>query len=206
MSGSNIFAGTDRGVFLSTDNGTSWTAVNSGLKDRDTTNVLSLAVSGSNIFAGTDSGVFHSTNNGTSWTAISSGLPANSTITALAISYSNIFAGTKSGVWRRPLSEVTEVARNAPVTEPIHRTDFKIHHPGAPGSPVTIEFSLPRSSIVILAVYNLSGHKIASLVNKNLESGLHHVMWDTRHIAAGIYAIRMLNGSTSIMNSIPILR
>ena len=56
MSGSNIFAGTyDDGVFLSTNNGTSWTAVNSGLTDLD---VYSLAVSGSTIFAGTDSGLW----------------------------------------------------------------------------------------------------------------------------------------------------
>jgi hypothetical protein len=31
VSGGNIFAGTDGGVYLSTNNGTSWTAVNSGL-------------------------------------------------------------------------------------------------------------------------------------------------------------------------------
>ena len=31
VNGSNLFAGTGGGVFLSTNNGTSWTAVNSGL-------------------------------------------------------------------------------------------------------------------------------------------------------------------------------
>jgi len=32
VNGSNLFAGTERGgVFLSTNNGTSWTAVNTGL-------------------------------------------------------------------------------------------------------------------------------------------------------------------------------
>ena len=54
VSGTNLFAGTQAGgVFLSTDNGSSWTAVNSGLTNRS---VLSLAVSGSNLFAGTDGG------------------------------------------------------------------------------------------------------------------------------------------------------
>jgi hypothetical protein len=47
--GSGIFAGTSvGGVFRSTDNGTSWTPVNSGLTDPY---VMSLAVSGNNIFA-----------------------------------------------------------------------------------------------------------------------------------------------------------
>jgi hypothetical protein len=51
VNGSNVFAGTDGGgVFLSTNNGTSCTAVNTGLMR---TFVSSLAVNGSNLFAGT---------------------------------------------------------------------------------------------------------------------------------------------------------
>ena len=50
VSGTNLFAGTGGGVFLSTNNGTSWTAVNTGLTN---SYVLSLAVSGTNLFAGT---------------------------------------------------------------------------------------------------------------------------------------------------------
>ena len=62
VNGSNLFAGTignnfnmrGSGVFLSTNNGTNWTAVNTGLPTRTT--VWSLAVNGSNLFAGTDDG------------------------------------------------------------------------------------------------------------------------------------------------------
>jgi hypothetical protein len=48
---SSIFAGTDSGVLISTNNGTSWTPVDSGLPPN--TLVKSLALSGSSIFAGT---------------------------------------------------------------------------------------------------------------------------------------------------------
>jgi hypothetical protein len=73
VSGTNLFAGTfGGGVFLSTNNGTSWTAVNTGLTNLY---VFALAVSGTNLFAGTYyGGVFRSTNNGTSWTTVNSGL------------------------------------------------------------------------------------------------------------------------------------
>jgi hypothetical protein len=50
VSGGTIFAGTYGGVFLTANNGASWTEVNSGLMN---TEVWSLAVSGENIFAGT---------------------------------------------------------------------------------------------------------------------------------------------------------
>jgi hypothetical protein len=56
VSDTNIFAGTHgRGVFISTNNGTSWTQVDSGLTD---TYVNALAVSGTNILAGTGRGVW----------------------------------------------------------------------------------------------------------------------------------------------------
>ena len=80
-----------RGVFLSTNNGTSWTAVNTGLTN---TACPALAVSGTNLFAGTEGGVFLSTNNGTNWTAVNAGLTDQS-LPALAVSGTNLFAGTE---------------------------------------------------------------------------------------------------------------
>ena len=55
VSGTNLFAGTGDGVFLSTDNGTSWTAASTGLTNGY---VYALAVSGTNLFAGTYGGVW----------------------------------------------------------------------------------------------------------------------------------------------------
>ena len=67
-----LFASSGAGVFLSNDNGTTWTGVNSGITNPD---VLSLAVLGTNLFAGTNGdGVYLSTNNGATWTGINSGL------------------------------------------------------------------------------------------------------------------------------------
>ena len=93
ISGTNIFAGTyGGGVFLSSDNGANWTAVNNGLTN---SYVRSLAISGTNIFAGTaGGGVFFSSDNGAHWTAVNNGLSANTFVYSLAISGTNIFAGT----------------------------------------------------------------------------------------------------------------
>src|SRR5271157_5232073 len=97
VSGSNIFGGTwGNGIIVSSDTGTTWTAVNSGLTN-DT--VYTFAVSGSNIFAGTDGGgVFLSVNNGTSWRAVNSGL-TNTVVRSLAVGDSIIIAGTLNGVF-----------------------------------------------------------------------------------------------------------
>ena len=94
-SGTNLFAGTMYGgVFLSTNNGTSWTAVNTGLTN---TNVNALAVAGTNLFAGTyGGGVFLSTNNGTSWTS-QFRLDERLCLVLLLSRGTNLFAGTYGG-------------------------------------------------------------------------------------------------------------
>ena len=96
VSGANLFAGTyasyGGGVFLSTNNGTSWTRIYAWEYS-----VHALTVSGTNLFAAAN-GVFLSTDNGTSWTAVNSGL-ISTTVYALAVSGTNLFAGTSGGVF-----------------------------------------------------------------------------------------------------------
>jgi hypothetical protein len=91
----NLFAGTyGGGVFLSTNDGTSWTQVNTGLTN---TNVRSLAVKDANLFAGTwGGGVYLSTNNGTGWTQAIYGL-TNPYVLSFAVTDTNLFAGIDGG-------------------------------------------------------------------------------------------------------------
>lgn len=70
-SGNYMFAGTDHGVCLSTDNGYNWENIGNGLIDTINSQinryVNALCVNGTNIFAGTSDGVFRSTNLGLDW-------------------------------------------------------------------------------------------------------------------------------------------
>jgi len=98
VNGNNIFAGSGGGVYLSTNNGTSWTVVNNGLPSNAA--IRSLTVSGNNIFAAiitssATSGIYLSTNNGASWVAVNNGLPSGVITTSLTANGNNIFAGTE---------------------------------------------------------------------------------------------------------------
>jgi hypothetical protein len=114
MSGTSLFAGTPtRGIFRSTDDGTSWTAVNTGLPWHMFGGyygaVSCFAVSDANLFAGGNDGVFLSSNNGTSWVAFSAGLPYVAgndssrwySVYRLAASEMDLFAVTEEGVFLR---------------------------------------------------------------------------------------------------------
>lgn len=99
-SGANLFAGrfgSGGGALLSTDNGTTWTVINTGMPTPSY--VWAFALNGANLFAGTyNNGVFLSTDSGSNWTAVNQGL-TTSTVLSLVVSGSNLFAGTNSGVF-----------------------------------------------------------------------------------------------------------
>jgi hypothetical protein len=93
VSGTNIFAATDSGIYVSANNGSNWTAANNGISNKD---IYTLSASGSVIIAGTQSPAFEvylSTDNGAYWTTVINGFPFNHTH-GFAFSGSNIFAAT----------------------------------------------------------------------------------------------------------------
>lgn len=66
-----VYAGTyDAGIFKSTNNGTNWTAINTGLQNP---NVLTVGYGSGYLMAGTSGGAFKSTDGGANWNA--AGLP-----------------------------------------------------------------------------------------------------------------------------------
>jgi len=71
--GNNIFAGTDSGVYLSTNSGVNWVAKNNGLPPNNLNGLGRICVSGGKVFASIQSGLtlaglYVSTNNGDNWT------------------------------------------------------------------------------------------------------------------------------------------
>ncbi len=93
----NIFAGTDDGVYMSTNNGANWFKPSTFLDEK----VMScFCVNGNTLFAGilgasstTGLGVYASTNNGLTWTAVNYGFPAFTTIFSM-VNYNGYIYGT----------------------------------------------------------------------------------------------------------------
>jgi photosystem II stability/assembly factor-like uncharacterized protein len=96
--GANVIVGTNEGVFLSSDNGSSWREANNGLPSIP--RISSIAVHGASIILGCErtptdpGGVYFSTDYGANW--ISKGL-SNYSILSLALNGTGIFAGTDTG-------------------------------------------------------------------------------------------------------------
>ena len=61
-----------------------------------------------------------------------------------------------------------------------------------PFNPATeISFRLPVATDVTLEIYNITGQKVATLIDGNLSAGEHRVSWDGRDHSSGVYFYRL---------------
>jgi photosystem II stability/assembly factor-like uncharacterized protein len=95
IDGSNIFAGTHSGIYISKDNGTSWVSY----QKKFTAQINSMAIIDSAFFVATPTGMAVSTDGGIKWSDLSSGLHENEPVVSLAKSGKTLFAGTYYGVF-----------------------------------------------------------------------------------------------------------
>jgi ligand-binding sensor domain-containing protein len=200
----NIFAASTGGVFFSSDDGTSWTSINGGVQ---TSYVLSFAVVNGNIFAGTLSdGVFLFSNSGKAWNDINTGL-GNTRIMSLNVFGGFLFAGTDGGgVWRRPLSEMVGVIEPELQQGVARKSEFILKTSRTDRSTITIHFFLTLPGHVSINVFDLSGRRTASLVDKQLGVGQYYFSWDARNIPRACYIVKMQAGKQVIVKNTPVTR
>jgi hypothetical protein len=76
---------------------------------------------------------------------------------------------------------------------------FKLsqNYPNPFNPSTTIDFAIPKSSKVILKVYNSQGQEIATLANGEYLAGTYSVRWDASGLASGVYFYCMKAGNFS---------
>lgn len=92
-------------------------------------------------------------------------------------------------------------------------TDFVLgqNYPNPFNPETNIEFSLPRQQDVNLAVYNLLGQQVRTLVNGSMPAGQHTVRWDGRNdsganVPSGIYFYKIYTNEFSQTNKMVLVR
>ena len=109
----NIYAGTDHGMYLSSNKGENWNKVDS-MQSLSSGYVNSIATYKNYICAATDTDVFVSENNGMNWASIKKGLPKKTLIDAITIVDSIIYLGTwNKGVYYSTIKDTIWNALNS---------------------------------------------------------------------------------------------
>ena len=55
-----------------------------------------------------------------------------------------------------------------------------------------IDFAIPQTGQVDLEIIDISGKKVCTLVDAEMEKGRHSVTWDRQGYHAGIYLVRLV--------------
>jgi hypothetical protein len=187
--------------------GTKWSALGSGMNDQ----VYAVAVDGNgNLYAGgffTKAGGvsarFIARWDGTGWSALGSGM--NDQVYALAVDARHLYAGGGFTTAGDKVSAFlahwidSEVVSARPAAILPERLTLHQNYPNPFNPSTTIRFTLPEATTVRLAVYDLTGRAIRTLIDQHYPAGEHQAEWDGRdasgrYVASGVYLYRIETG------------
>ena len=91
------------------------------------------------------------------------------------------------------------------VTAPV-QFELVQNYPNPFNPSTTINFSIPQSSIVTLKVFNTLGQEVKTLINQNMESGVHSISFDASELNSGIYFYRLNAGQFSEVRKMTLIK
>ena len=180
-----VGTGVGRWVFSSTHGQEPWTVVDVGL---GIVNSTALATRDGAVFAAfnrtNDVVIGKSLDDGRTWDMLDD-LPG-AVVVELAATASELYAARGDGLWRRS----TAVAA-VPGTASHAGLGFTL----AGAQPVTrlarLRFTLPEPGDASIDVFDVTGRRAATLVQRALAAGPHEIAWNVGDLAPGFYAVRL---------------
>jgi len=103
---------------------------------------------------------------------------------------------------------LTDSENGTPV---VNRTSLSQNYPNPFNPTTTISYSLAQPGNVELAVYNIKGQKVKTLVCEKKEAGQHQVIWDGTNnshstVSSGIYFYRLASGKKILNKKMLLLK
>ena len=76
-----------------------------------------------------------------------------------------------------------------------------------PFNPVTnIEINIPELSSVNVSIYNIQGQLVETLINKSLQAGNHHILWNGKSFPSGVYFLAMNSSDFSQVEKLMLVK
>lgn len=178
-----IFLGAKDGLYVSDNNGESWTAQNKGM-GANLIRALTISKARS-IFAGTSSGIFRSIDNGVNWTEYNDGIDNNNkNIFSISSGIDDIiYAGTAIGIYK------TQTADN--IDEMI-TTEYNITiYPQPFMDNLLLNLKIIEAEHYILSIFDIYGNRIETLLDNFLMPGSYTFIWRPSNTNSGFYFYRL---------------
>lgn len=130
--------------------------------------------------------------------------PVSHTYTANGLYYVTLTVNAPCGVDSKTDSVLISTVG---INQLVSPSEYIIASPNPAMDNMTINYSLDKAGKVLIELYDLSGKKIASLLNNNESQGLHTLTYSAKQegIAAGSYLIRMTTVTNQYMQKIGVM-
>jgi hypothetical protein len=190
----HVIAASTNGIFISTNSGINWSAINSSVKIGVPSKLTVMGYG--DVYAATSAGVIGSYDYGKSWESTSYGLLSKNCKT-IAGNLNWLFVGPENlGIWKLNLlssssfSKIIKENINAPAVY-----DLKQNYPN-PFNPATvIEFSVPREDNVNITIYDNTGKIVKKLIDQNYPPGSYTISLNMADLSSGVYFYTLKSGS-----------
>ncbi len=200
--GVNVYAATSGGLFKSRDDGISWTRLDNSFLSPYSDYLNIIAGGSGEIVAFTTyltngfENIFLSTDGGSLWTSINNG-PIPNVSSALVFNgklFVGIVGGNQWGVWYDKLPNVTSVKENIAKGSPAN-FELEQNYPNPFNPSTIIKYSLHKSGLVTIKVYDILGREVTTLVDKIQNTGSYQITFDGSRLASGVYFYRLTAAS-----------
>ncbi len=205
---------TSGGFFLSTNAGASWTKMSNGIPSVAATNIRAVLFrpgSTTEMYCAIDAGgtnpggVYRSVDGASSWTAFNGGTLLSTYLTRAltfrTVPDSTLYTGVGStAVSTTPGQGAYEYSLFTPVGIHNQNTglpkDFSLNqnYPNPFNPSTIIEFAVPKTALVTVKVYDMSGREVKTLVNESKNAGYYQVTFNANNLASGVYFYKIQAG------------
>lgn len=184
----SLFLGTSTGVYRGSLDGRTWRKAD--IPQFANQDIVALASAGSRLYAGgnyhAEHWIFSTGDGGTTWE-----IRAHEFAPLVSLQSANgiMWAGRSDGLWWFDMkfwTSVTPVAGRVPLQPELHQ-----NYPNPFNPTTTIRFMLPRRASVNVSIHNTLGVQVATLVDADLNAGVHEVQFDASGLASGVYLVRL---------------
>ncbi|MCI0449359.1 MAG: YCF48-related protein [Chlorobi bacterium] len=192
----------DNGViFKTTNQGASWNLLNSGVSQ----NLFSVFFSNLNTgYVTAEQTVLKTTNAGNSWFTVFN-LGADSLLSTFFIDASTGYiCGDQGRVYKTTTGGVIGIP---PISTEVPKNFLLYQNFPNPFNPTTsIRFAIPKESFVKLAVYDMLGKKIQTLVSESLIPATYEVKWNAEGFSSGIYFYKIQAGDYTDVKKMSVIK
>jgi hypothetical protein len=130
-------------------------------------------------------------------------LPALGTYEILAMDRPN---GSRTGVYAVSLAGIRTDVKEQPMMNLPLAFELRQNYPNPFNAMTTIRYLLPKSTHVMMRVYDILGQKVAELVDEEKQAGAHQLQFNAGNLSNGLYFCRLQTAEHNITQKLRILK